>query len=916
MSAPPSTMEADHVRCYRSMMTTSSGIWLGDSPFQFALPVLLYQIVIIFIVSHLIHFVLARLGQPIIISQIVAGMLLSPHCLGRPLMFEKLLFTHQTFEQLGTIAVLVFMLYFFLIGVKVDLTMIPKVGKKAVGIALSSTLLSYAAVHLAASAMDSEMPANFKSNNWPISFAYRWSLTSFVVISSLLRELNLQSSKVGRLALSAALIADVLYMFVVACIGTFKLSNKGGHHLRGLIGLASVLAVVGTILFAMKPLAVWLARRTPEGQLLGQASFVVVLLMAFASGLLCMLIGFDFVAGPLFLGMVLPGGAPLGTTLVERLEHFMVGLLMPMCMAIAGMEMDLSSLVDKTQCGFMVLFLFLSVASKFVGVIVPCLFTRMPHREALSLGLIMITKGIYEVGIAIKWKGKEVADRQTYTIIMISIIVISGSTTPMIRHIYRPEDRFVPYKRRTIQHAVPGDELGILVCIYAQENVNPIIALLKALGPSANFPVCAYLVHLVELVGRAHAVFVPHKRRDKSTSVVSQSDHIANAFYHFESQYPQALSVLPYNCISPFSAMHNDICSLALDKKVSLVVIPFHKHVSDDGSIGFANPAAQTVNANVLQYAPCSVGILVDNGLCEGGAQLHRVGVYFFGGADDREALAIGERMAEHGSVELTLVRFLPPREWRESGRDELIDERMLTRFRQEKANGNAVVYREEVVMDSEGTMGVIRESGSHFDLLIVGRRERKESPLTAGLELWSEYPELGLIGDLLVATDFGSPVSTLVVQQQMRMMRGGSREAIDSPNNTPKAKQTRSRGKQHKTLKGTRVSHQTEGGTDRGRVRHHQDSSAAKGTNEDGGSGGEDGDCEARRAGGGSGGGARGGLVGCECAWGDQGHGKRSVSEIGGKGSAPDGRHFVAFRFDSSRRDERREVGRVRARI
>ncbi|ONK64620.1 uncharacterized protein A4U43_C07F28030 [Asparagus officinalis] len=176
---------------------------------------------------------------------------------------------------------------------------------------------------------------------------------------------------------------------------------------------------------------------------------------------------------------------------------------------------------------------------------------------------------------------------------------------------------------------------------------------------------------------------------------------------------------------------------------------------------------------------------------------MSRVAVYFFGGPDDREALAYGMRIAENDTVGLTLVRFRPPKELRDSGMETKLDDAIVDEFRRRMVDDNRVVYREEVVIDGEGTVGVIRAMSSQFSLLIVGRREGKESRLTEGLSAWNEYPELGVVGDLLASTteglsawneypelgvvgdllastDFGGRVSTLVVQQQTRFGAGG----------------------------------------------------------------------------------------------------------------------------------------------
>lgn len=216
--------------------------------------------------------------------------------------------------------------------------------------------------------------------------------------------------------------------------------------------------------------------------------------------------------------------------------------------------------------------------------------------------------------------------------------------------------------------------------------------------------------------------------------------------------------------------------------QVFLIIVPFHKHLAIDGSISAPIPAIQAVNSSVLRFAPCSVAVLVDHGLAAESSSFRAGGiphaaVYFFGGPDDREALACGLRMAEDSSVRLTVVRFRLPDATAE-GTEKRLDERMLEDVRMRKADGIRVVYRDEVVKDGEGTVGVIREISARFTLLLVGRGDGKETEVMSGLSLWSEFAELGIIGDLLSSTDFGGRVSTLVVQQQRRMAGNGQPES------------------------------------------------------------------------------------------------------------------------------------------
>ncbi|GJN28498.1 hypothetical protein PR202_gb16630 [Eleusine coracana subsp. coracana] len=292
------------------------------------------------------------------------------------------------------------------------------------------------------------------------------------------------------------------------------------------------------------------------------------------------------------------------------------------------------------------------------------------------------------------------------------------------------------------------------------------------------------VVHLTELVGRAASVLKPHRRKSSNqttTTTTTASDRIVNAFRHMEQHAaPGAVTVSPYVAQAPYSSMHHDVCALAHGRKANLILLPFHK--SSDGARATASNVVRSINRAVLAYAPCSVAILVDHGLAAGTAvvaatsMLQRAALYFLGGADDREALAYVARMADAGSMALTVVRF-KLRNWvGMGGSEEARDEEVLQEFWTRHRDNDRVVYVEKTVEDAEGTASVVRSMSNKFDLLVVGRRggvgedddmEGRSAALTSGLSEWSECPELGVLGDMLATAEFASRVSILVIQQQ-----------------------------------------------------------------------------------------------------------------------------------------------------
>jgi hypothetical protein len=148
----------------------------------------------------------------------------------------------------------------------------------------------------------------------------------------------------------------------------------------------------------------------------------------------------------------------------------------------------------------------------------------------------------------------------------------------------------------------------------------------------------------------------------------------------------------------------------------------------------------------------------------------------FIGGKDDREALFFTKRMSKNPHVKLTVVRFLSSDDVDEdsngNGCEGLLDNELLDEIKTNNKIGNVSVrYVEEKVKDGPETALIIRSYVTEFDLIIVGRQAGVETPQTSGLLQWSEYPELGVLGDLLVSTDAGGKASVFVIQQQRTAM-------------------------------------------------------------------------------------------------------------------------------------------------
>ncbi|XP_059659847.1 cation/H(+) antiporter 15-like [Cornus florida] len=757
----------------------SRGMWLGDNPLDFSLPCLLLQLSLISIITRSIYIILKPFGQPLIVSQILGGVIIGPSILGRNVTFSTKVFSVRSRTIMETVSVFGLMLFIFLIGVKMDTTMVLRSGKKAFAIGILGFFIPYGLTSFAAFLLNHFLSLDHDISSILPSVAALQSITTFPVVACFLSEHNLLNSEIGRLASSSSIICDVCHMSIMLLKYAAKLAMAKSLKLSIGSLLSSALFIV-LLVFGIRPAALWAIRHTPEGKPVKEIYIFGAIFALMGGGLVGELIGVSSMVASLAIGLVIPDGPPIGAALVERLDCFVSVLLMPLFFTMCGLQMDVFSIMKLQNVGVMQLIGVVAFIGKTVGTILPPLFCRMPFRDALSLALIMNTKGIVELAFLNGWKQDKVMNAECYAIMIILVVVVTGIISPIVKILYDPSRRFIAYKRRTILHSRRNDELRVLACLHNQENARAIMTLLQVSNPTKDSPIDLVVLHLVKLMGRDSSLLVAHREREKSSSNPSQSERIFNAFKKFE-QHNGLIMVHCYKGISPYATMHNDVCSLAMENRTILIIVPFHKQYWAFGEIGEmveSSNAFKNLNRNVLNKAPCSVGIFIDRGnksksqyiITE--PSLYQVAVFFFGGLDDREALAYARRMSEHPCVTLHLIRFTASNSTEVVGgteRGKMLDADILSNFKVKTLSSDRVSYREEVVASGMDVLSVTRSIAQAYDLVMVGRRHW-DSQIMSQLAKWNRCGELGAVGEILAASDLKGGPSVLVVQQQTRL--------------------------------------------------------------------------------------------------------------------------------------------------
>jgi hypothetical protein len=218
---------------------------------------------------------------------------------------------------------------------------------------------------------------------------------------------------------------------------------------------------------------------------------------------------------------------------------------------------------------------------------------------------------------------------------------------------------------------------------------------------SSQSPICAFVIDLIDLSGRGAPLLLDHQQLRTPTPHL-RTERVLNVLKCFQQKHERTVMVFPFTAITPYATMHDDVCSLAMEKKVSMVIVPFHKLWNMNGAEEKPR-SVRRVNQNILRNAPCSVGILVDRVKKMKPLTSHNnlsVGVIFIGGGDDREALAIGSRMAKHPNAKLLVLHPTNENHGNNSTSESEKDADFICNFMEANKNNNSCSYKKEVMKD------------------------------------------------------------------------------------------------------------------------------------------------------------------------------------------------------------------------
>ena len=421
---------------------------------------------VILVVARLMGMLFRRLRQPAVIGEILAGIALGPSLLGLlPGDLPGVIFPTDVRPFLTVVAQLGLIIFMFIVGLELDLTLVRGKERLAATVSLSSVALPFGLGLLLAVLLYREHSDVGGEEVEFLPFALfigaSMSVTAFPVLARILTERGMHRTQIGVLALACAAVDDVLAWSILAVVLAVAESQS---PLDLPILLAESVAFVVVMFRVVRP---QLRRLVSGYQTAGRLTpnlLSVVLVGVLVSSFVTHAIGIHVIFGAFVFGVIMPreGAAALLHEILERLEQVSVLLLLPVFFIATGLNVDITGL---GSAGLVELLAVLAVAitGKFVGAAAAARVMGIRARRASAIGVLMNTRGLTELIILNIGLSIGVLDQELFTILVVMAIVTTVMTEPLLRLVY--PDRLIARDIAEAERAALGADAAFRVVV-------------------------------------------------------------------------------------------------------------------------------------------------------------------------------------------------------------------------------------------------------------------------------------------------------------------------------------------------------------------------------------------------------------------------------------------------------------------
>ena len=395
----------------------------------------LVQLIVMILAARLLNTLARRLGQPGVVGEIMAGLMLGPSLLGH--FFPQLstaLFGEHVPQAIPIISQIGLIFLMFQIGLDAEFHLLKHARNRrgVLAVALASIAVPFTLGVLlgewSAPALAPQVPSLLFSLFCGVALA----ITAMPVLGRIMREFALGETAVGVVAISAAAINDVTGWLLLAGVSAYATARFSGTHVFWQI--VALLAFVLVMYFAVRPLAAWLTRRYPPHQNdLPSNMMALVICLLFLAGICTYKIGIFAIFGGFALGVVFQPHRAFAEAWRKQVGVYVLVFFMPVFFTFTGLRTDVTALSSGAALSWLGLILAAGIGGKVIPVYFAGRGAGFDKVQSWILGTLMNTRGLMELIVLNIGYDLGIIPRDAFTMLVIMSVVTNVMAGPILR---------------------------------------------------------------------------------------------------------------------------------------------------------------------------------------------------------------------------------------------------------------------------------------------------------------------------------------------------------------------------------------------------------------------------------------------------------------------------------------------------
>ena len=424
-------------------------LWLGPGPrinteghgssvtgnlwqnFRSPLSVLLLQIVVILTAAGLVSRLFRRIGQPPVMGEMLAGIILGPSVLG--LFFPQamsFIFPTSSLETLRLLSQIGVVLFMFIVGMELNVRHVKDKGSAAVMISHSSIVVPFLlGAGLSLFLYRELAPPGTSFTAFALFIGVAMSITAFPVLARILEDRGLSQTQLGSIAITCAAVDDVTAWCILALV--IAVVQASGIAVS-LTTIVFTLLFAAAMIFIVRPQLRRMVTLATGGRVHTRRLIAGVLAFVLISALITETIGIHALFGAFVAGVVMPPSAEFRMFLREKLEAFSAAALLPLFFAFTGLRTQVGLLNDWRSwalCGVIIL---VAIAGKLGGSMLMSRWTGMSWSQSFSLGALMNTRGLVELVVLNIGYDLGILSGRIFAMMVLMALVTTFMTGPLL----------------------------------------------------------------------------------------------------------------------------------------------------------------------------------------------------------------------------------------------------------------------------------------------------------------------------------------------------------------------------------------------------------------------------------------------------------------------------------------------------